>query len=100
MRRAARVDDNQQTIVKELRKFPGLSVWITSALGKGFPDICVGFLRQTFLYEIKAPAKPKSAQKLTRDERLWHGAWHGHVKTVTTAGEIIADITKRTNWSQ
>jgi hypothetical protein len=88
MRLRPRVDVNQPRIVRELRQFPGVSVASTAALGKGFPDIVVGYRRRTYLYEIKADAK----KKLTDDEAKFAAAWTGHLKTVTTTEEILRDI--------
>ena len=87
-----RVDGNQQAIVKEIRTVPGFTVAVTSNLGKGFPDIAVGFDGITGLYEIKDPAKPLSRRKLTDDEKSWHSAWMGHVKVAETSTEIIVDM--------
>ena len=42
MRRAAKVDANQPATVKALRD-AGMTVAVTSSLGKGFPDLVVGF---------------------------------------------------------
>ena len=97
MRRNARIDENQPQIVKELRKIPGFSVAITSNLGDGYPDISVGFLGITGLYEIKDPAKPPSAQKLTDKEQTFHDTWFGHVKTVRTTAEIVVDMRAMAN---
>lgn len=61
MRYAARVDKNQQEIVKALRA-AGAYVWII-----GLPiDLLVGYNNQTFLVEIKDGPK-KSFTKLQQD---------------------------------
>lgn len=86
MRRAARIDDNQNSIVSKLRQI-GCSVAITSAVGKGFPDIVVGYKGRNFMFEIKDGNKPPSARKLTNDERKWHDDWRGKVHVV----ECFAD---------
>jgi hypothetical protein len=75
MRRKARVDSNQSTIVKALRGIPGVSVKVTSSLPE-FVDIVVGFKGQSYLIEIKAEGKKKQlkdSQKEFRDE--WNGQW-------------------------
>lgn len=92
MRRAAKIDDNQNDIVDAIRKVPGFTVTITSSLGKGFPDIVVGFGGFNGMYEIKDPKKPPSARKLTKDEGKFHDAWFGHIKVAETATEIIVDM--------
>jgi hypothetical protein len=54
MRHAARVDENQKTIVDALRK-AGAYVWII-----GLPvDLLVGFKNHTFLVEIKSTSKKR-----------------------------------------
>lgn len=91
-RRAARVDDNQPSIVDDLRKIPGFTVRSLASVGEGFPDIAVGLLGVTGLYEIKDPAKSPSARKLTKDEKKFHTAWTGHARVVETAAEIAVDM--------
>ena len=81
MRRAARIDDNQNSIVSKLRQI-GCSVAITSAVGKGFPDIVVGYKGRNFMFEIKDGSKPPSSRKLTKDEQKWHDEWRGNVHVV------------------
>lgn len=88
MRRNARVDANQPDIVKGLRK-AGASVAVTSNLGKGFPDITVGYRGANYLFEIKDPAKPPSQRKLTDNEDEWHRKWGGHVAIIETAEEAL-----------
>jgi hypothetical protein len=78
MRQAAKIDANQPDIVKAL-KDAGMSVQILSAVGKGVPDLLVGFRGVNVLIEVKDGAKPLSAQKLTDDQANWHGAWAGQV---------------------
>ena len=72
MRRAARVDSNQPSIVKELRK-QGYSVAVTSQLGKGFPDIVVGKDGINVMVELKATSK----DKLTPHEVEFRDKWKG-----------------------
>jgi hypothetical protein len=82
MRVAARIDENQPSIVERLRDV-GASVEPIHMLGKGRPDLIVGFRGQTFLLEVKDGRKPPSKQKLTDDEAAWHAKWNGHVAVVT-----------------
>jgi hypothetical protein len=64
--RAAKVDINQNEIVKLLRQIPGVSVHITSRLGDGFPDLVVGYMKKiTLLVELKRPGKIKLTDKET-----------------------------------
>ena len=83
MRRKAKVDANQSEIVSALREV-GASVAVTSALGKGFPDIVVGFRGINYLMEIKDGEKSPSRQKLTYDEQIWLSLWRGQVNVVNS----------------
>lgn len=81
MRRAARIDDNQKQIVKAFRGM-GASVAHTHSVGKGFPDLIVGFLGINALVEVKDGNKIPSAQKLTSDQVDFHQNWKGAVYIV------------------
>ena len=62
--RAAKIDVNQNEIVKQLRQIPGISVHVTSCLGNGFPDLVVGYKKKyTVLVELKRPGKYKLTEK-------------------------------------
>ena len=91
VRRAARTDDNHQQIVKELRCL-GYSCHSTAAVGDGFPDICVGANRMVFLFEIKDPAKPPSARKLTYAEERFHKQWKGQVDIIHSTEDALRII--------
>lgn len=90
MRTAARVDANQSVLVQQLRGIPGCKVAITSGLGKGFPDIVVGFMRVNYLFEIKDPVQPPSGRKLTKDEKKFHDQWAGQIAIVETIEDCLA----------
>lgn len=76
MRRAARVDQNQEQIVEALRAV-GATVQTLAAVGKGVPDLLVGYKGQTLLLEVKDGRKPPSERKLTEDQLVWHRNWNG-----------------------
>lgn len=76
MRRAAKVDDNQQEIITAARAM-GCSVQPLHTVGKGVPDLLVGISGHTDLWEVKDGKKPPSARKLTVDQILWHDEWKG-----------------------
>jgi hypothetical protein len=68
MRRAARVDANQDQIVSALRG-AGAYVWII-----GLPvDLCVGYKGHTFLVEIKTDSK----KRLTKLQADFFENWMG-----------------------
>lgn len=78
MRRAARVDRNQPEIVKTFRSL-GATVQPLHTIGKGCPDIVVGYRGRNYLVEIKDGTLPPSKRALTSDELMWHATWEGHV---------------------
>lgn len=88
MRRAARTDDNHQTI-REAFKAMGCSVADSFRLGDGFPDLCVGCAGHNLLVEIKDGAKPPSKRRLTPEEQNWHDNWLGNVHIVETEDQAI-----------
>jgi hypothetical protein len=91
MRRAAAVDGNQADIVKALRQI-GATVQTCHGVGKGFPDLCVGWQGATYLLEVKDPSKPKADQRLTDAQVKWHNEWRGHVAVVRTVVEALEAI--------
>lgn len=91
MRRAAKIDANQKGIVEQLRKL-GVSVAVTSQLGKGFPDIAVGFGGYTILMEIKDGSRPPSERRLTDDEQKFFSKWKGAAVVVNDLQEAIDAI--------
>lgn len=81
MRRAARIDSNQNEIVEAFRKL-GATVSITSAVGQGFPDLCVGAHGKTCLVEVKNEAQPPNKRKLTPDQVDFHANYQGKIAVV------------------
>jgi hypothetical protein len=91
MRRAARIDANQTQIVSALRSV-GASVELLSAVGKGCPDLLVGYRGVNLLMEIKDGKKPPSERKLTSDQIVWHREWKGVVTVVNSVDEALFAI--------
>jgi hypothetical protein len=48
-----------------------------AGVGKGVPDLLVGFQGKTLLMEVKDGRKTPSERRLTEDQVKWHGAWRG-----------------------
>jgi hypothetical protein len=94
MRRANRIDDNQNDIVAALRK-AGATVRVISQ-GDGIPDLLVGFRGETILLEVKDGNKPPSARTLTPAEQKFFNEWEGGlcivVKSVEDALELLEGI--------
>ena len=80
-RRAGRTDGNQQSIVESARKL-GATVQVLSGMGEGCPDLLIGFRGRNYLVEVKDPAQPPSARRLTPDQTRWHAEWLGQVAIV------------------
>lgn len=92
--RAAQVDGNQSSIVEGLRKY-GCSVQVLSTVGKGCPDLLIGYRCHNLLFEIKNPEKPKGDRQLTPDQVKWHASWRGSVfkiETLSEALDILRDV--------
>jgi len=92
MRRRAKPDSNQTELVEQLRRIPDLRVRDTHKLGDGFPDICVGYQKINFFFEIKNPKQKPSARQLTFDEEMFKRNWTGQYDVVETIGDCIAVI--------
>jgi len=91
MRRAAKIDDNQKKIVEGLRKC-GVSVSVTSMMGKGFPDIIAGHSGTNYMIELKDGNKTASRRKLTEDEQEWHDKWKGQVAVADSLEDCLIII--------
>ena len=84
-----RTDRNHAEIINALRKIPNLSVFSTHEVGKGFPDIVIGYKGVNYLIEIKDGNKPPSARKLTDAELQFHSNWKGQIKIVNNFDELL-----------
>ena len=93
LRRRARVDANQSSIVEALRCI-GASVAVTSGVGEGFPDILAGMNGRNWLFEIKNPNVPKADQRLTPAQIEFKATWRGHWAVIRDAGEAIEVMTR------
>jgi hypothetical protein len=86
---ARRTDNNQPAIIQALRDI-GCSVQDLSQLGRGCPDILIGFHMMNFLLEIKNCED--RAPRLTECEQRWIKSWAGQVAVVTNVADAIAII--------
>lgn len=89
MRKRARVDTNQKEIVEALRR-QGATVLHLHTVGRGCPDILVGYQGENFLLELKDGSKSASKQKLTPDEVSFFESWCGQVTVVNSIESAIA----------
>lgn len=88
MRNRGKVDANQNDIVEALRAVGATVEPCLAKLGKGVPDLLVGFNRRTFLMEVKNPEGSPSSRRLTDDQVKWHRKWRGSPPAVV---ECVAD---------
>jgi hypothetical protein len=86
-----RIDANQPSIVRDLRKI-GASVQSLAELGKGAPDIAVGYRGLNWFFEIKDWKQPPSKRRLTPHEKQWHQTWNGQVHVIETFDEALKII--------
>lgn len=86
MRTRAKVDGNHADIVKALR-LVGATVQSLASIGKGCPDLLVGYRGRLFLLEVKSPGG-----KLTADEERWAHEWLPHARVVTSTQDALAAI--------
>jgi Holliday junction resolvase len=74
MRRAAKIDANQEAVVIALRA-AGTKVQSLAAIGKGVPDLLCQYEGTFYLIEVKDGRKQPSQRKLTEDQVKWHEEW-------------------------
>jgi hypothetical protein len=80
-----RIDQNHEEIVRALRDHPGVRLFSTAALGKGVPDICVGYRSFNILCEIKGPKG-----RLNPVQTEWHFQWTGTpVVILRTVDDVV-----------
>ena len=85
---AKKIDNLQREVVNALRKI-GASVTILSGVGKGVPDLLVGFRGVNFLIEVKS----RKTAKLTPDQVEFFHTWMGQVAVIYSVEEAIALVT-------
>lgn len=89
VRRANRIDANQNDIVAALRE-AGAFVRIVSQ-GDGLPDLLVGYRGETLLMEVKDGDKPPSKRSLTDAEADFFANWTGgRLAVVKSPVEAVA----------
>ena len=82
------MDSNHSQVVDALRR-AGATVQSLAAVGKGCPDLLVGFLGRNWLLEVKDGNKSPSARALTADQVKWQAGWMGSVEVVNDAAEAL-----------
>lgn len=89
--RFKKIDNNQTSIVKELRRF-GASVQSIASVGRGAPDLLVGYRAKNYLFEVKRRDGSPSQKQLTADELKWQEKWRGQCYVIDTAEQALRVI--------
>lgn len=97
MRKYGRQDTNHKDIGAAFERL-GCSVANLSSLGKGLPDILVGFGGLSILVEIKDGSKPPSHRKLTKDEETFRMNWKGGYRLVTCLDDVLETVKVLQGW--
>jgi hypothetical protein len=87
--RRARIDANQIEVVRALRAI-GASVQSLASVGKGVPDLLVGYHGINVLLEVKDGRKPPSETRLTPAEKQWAREWVGQWNALYFADQAVA----------
>jgi Holliday junction resolvase len=88
---AKKVDENHKIIVQKFREL-GASVFDASGVGRGFPDILVGFNNQTALVEIKSSDKKKFTEPQLKFMAEWKGSAVSRINDVQGAERLINNL--------
>lgn len=87
----ARTDGNHTAVMDALRA-AAMKPVSTAALGKGFPDIVVGFRGVNVMLEVKDGDKPPSARALSADEREFHDTWPGQIIVINSPQDAVLAV--------
>jgi len=93
IRRAAKIDDNQNDLVALMRAM-GVSVAITSAAHDGFTDLVVGFGGITVLVEVKDGSKEPARRKLTPQQVAFHGSFKGAITVIENEQQAVELVSR------
>ena len=90
---AKRVDSNHALVVKTLRDL-GCSVFDTSRVAGGFPDLVVGKNSKTALVEVKADAKAKFTPAQQAFILNWKGSTVCRIHDIEGAINLVKTLEK------
>ncbi len=91
-RQAAKIDKNQNQIVKDLRTIPGVTV------APNHDDLLVGYKGRTYWFEVKNPDKLSKKGNYLIDsarkdsQRKLEREWKGHYKVLWSLEQILIDL--------
>ncbi len=83
---ACKKDANHNEIVDAMTK-AGAYVLDMSHVGRGFPDLIVGFQNMTILMEIKNPKTAYGKKGLNKNQIKWKEQWTGGTYCVVDSSE-------------
>jgi hypothetical protein len=86
MKYGAKKDANHNEVVDALQK-AGAYVLDMSHVGRGFPDLIVGFRSKTILVEIKNPKTAYGRKGLNKNQIKWKEQWTGGTYAVVDSPE-------------
>ena len=97
---APKRDNNHRAIVQALRKI-GCSVADTASMGKGFPDLVVGYRGKTFLVEVKNETTGYGKRGLNPLQKQFREKWLGSkIIIACDVEQIIKQIQGEQNESE
>jgi len=85
----SKVDANQPQIVAAFEAM-GATVQHLHDVGRGCPDLLIGYKGRNLLVEVKDGKKIPSARKLTERQEKWHREWRGSVVVVESIEGVEA----------
>ena len=85
---AKRVDENQKTLIHTFIAL-GASVFNLSTVGRGCPDLLIGYKGKTVLVEIKRNEKAKFTEAQIKFMEEWKGGTVSRVDSVDAAIRLI-----------
>jgi Holliday junction resolvase len=88
--RAKRVDANQKDICHALKTF-GASIVDLSGVGKGCPDLLIGFKGKTYLIEIKRNSTAKFTPQQLQFNESWTGGIIARIENIDQAIALLTD---------
>jgi rhamnose utilization protein RhaD (predicted bifunctional aldolase and dehydrogenase) len=83
-----RVDENQKTIIHTFIAL-GASVLNLSTVGRGCPDLLIGYKGKTVLVEIKRDEKAKYTEPQIKFMQEWRGGTVSRIDSVDSAIRLI-----------
>lgn len=92
--RAKKVDRTHGAIRDHLRAI-GYSVWDSSAVGGGFPDLVVARCGFTALVECKSGSEAGAEMELNEAQRRFRDAWQGSFVVAATPQQAERELSAR-----